>query len=327
MHAFSLTQPGDIAAAANAGRARGAAFIAGGTDLMQLMKNNVVAPDTLVELDRLGDRSITVADGRLRLGPLATMAEVADHPEVKRGWPAISQALLQSASPQVRNMGTVGGNLLQRTRCLYFRDTGSACNKREPGSGCPAIKGDNRELAILGGSVNCIATHPSDMPVAMTALGATVHLRATDGAERAVALDDFYRLPGDTPHIETVLTPGEIITAVTVPGGEMARRSVYVKVRDRSTFAFALVSACVALDVKDRTISGARVAMGGVAPKPWRAEAVEAGLKGAALDDHGIFASAAEHAPDGAIPESENEYKLSLARRTVARAIQAAAAI
>ena len=327
MHAFTLSKPANLAAAGTVGQAKAAAFIAGGTDLMQLMKNDVVAPDTLVDIGGLADRSIVVENDTLILGPLATMAEVADDPRVKQGWPAISQALLQSASPQVRNMGTVGGNLLQRTRCLYFRDTGSACNKREPGSGCPAINGDNRELAVFGTSQACIATHPSDMPVAMTALGATVRLRGADGAERSVALGEFYRLPGDTPHIETVLRPGEIITAIAVPGGPLARRSVYVKVRDRSTFAFALVSACVALDVADGAIRQARVAMGGVAPKPWRAEAVEAALVGAHLDDGDIIVSAAAHASDGATPASENEYKLTLAKRTVARAIETAAAL
>src|SRR5690349_4692965 len=196
MQSFTLTQPDSLDAALAAGRADGAAYIAGGTDLMQLMKNNVAAPRTLVDLEPLRLDAIEAGPQGLRLGALATMAAVAAHPEVREGWPMISQALLLSASPQVRNMGTMGGNLLQRTRCGYFRDTGFACNKRAPGSGCPAIRGENRMLAVLGGSSHCIATHPSDMPVALMALDASVELRAAGGGTRSLPLAQFYKLPG-----------------------------------------------------------------------------------------------------------------------------------
>jgi xanthine dehydrogenase YagS FAD-binding subunit len=218
MQAFHLSQPTSLDAALAAARAQGAKLIAGGTDLMQLLKDNVEAPTELVDLEHLGLASIRADGSELRLGAMARMADVAAHPDVRAGWPVICQALEASASPQVRNMGTIGGNLLQRTRCGYFRDTGFACNKREPGSGCPAIAGENRLLAILGGSDHCIATHASDLAVALTALNTVVELRGVNG-ERRVPFADFYRLPGNTPHIETVLQPGEMITAVTVPAG------------------------------------------------------------------------------------------------------------
>src|SRR5579872_1367140 len=232
MQEFAFVQPNSPQDAITAASASGAQYIAGGTDLLQLMKDNIEAPTRLIDLEPVGITGIDAGPDGLRLGAMARMSDVAAHHAVRQDWPVISEALLASASPQVRNMGTIGGNLLQRTRCGYFRDTGFACNKREPGSGCPAIKGENRTLAILGGSEHCIATHPSDLAVALTALDATLRLRGGDGAERRVAISDFYRLPGDTPHIETDLRPGELITDVTVPRSAAARNSRYLKLRD-----------------------------------------------------------------------------------------------
>jgi xanthine dehydrogenase YagS FAD-binding subunit len=325
MQAFTLDRPADLAAAGRAGAISGAAFIAGGTDLLQLAKDHVASPARLVDLEALDLHAITADSTALRLGALATMAEVAAHPAVRSGWPVISEALLLSASPQIRNMGTMGGNLLQRTRCGYFRDTGFACNKRVPGSGCPALRGDNRDLAVLGGSAHCIATHPSDMPVALIALDAAVLLTSPGGTTRTLKLVEFYRLPGDTPHIETVLQPGEIITAVLVPASQAARRSRYVKLRDRTSFAFALVAAAAALHVEDGMIRDARLAMGGVGTMPWRMPAVEAALVGRRLDD-AVLAQAAAHAADGAQPTAANRFKLDLMPRVALRALRDAAA-
>lgn len=326
MQSFTLVRPNGIDAAAKAVQAEGASYIAGGTDLIQLMKNNVEGPHTLVDLTALKLDGIgTTADGALRLGALATMSKVAAHPTVRQGWPAISQALLLSASPQIRNMGTIGGNLLQRTRCNYFRDTGFACNKREPGSGCPAIHGDNRMLAVLGGSEHCIATHPSDMPVALMALDAVVELHGPRGEARTIPLAELYRLPGDTPQTETSLRPGELIAAVVVPASAAAKRSAYIKVRDRESFAFALVSAAVAIEVEHGTIKDARLAMGGVGTMPWRMPNVEAELRGREPHPE-VFAAAAAHAPDDARAASENGFKLRLMQRVAERALQSVAA-
>jgi xanthine dehydrogenase YagS FAD-binding subunit len=324
MQQFSIQTPASLPAAEAAARADGASLLAGGTDLMQLMKNGVVEPQTMVDLDRLELSRISVSPEGLRLGATATMADVAAHPEVRRSWPAISQALLLSASPQVRNMGTMAGNLLQRTRCGYFRNTGFACNKREPGSGCPAIAGDNRELAILGGSEHCIATHPSDMPVALVALGASVEV-SRGGRTHRIRLADLYRLPGDTPHVETSLQPGDVVTAIVVPASAAAKGSHYVKVRDRTSFAFALVSAAVALDVQDGVIREAGVAAGGVGTKPWHLPEVEQALRGKPAREATLHA-AAECAGEGAKPASENGFKLVLLRRVVLRALQTATA-
>ena len=271
---------------------------------MQLMKNGVIAPERMIDLDRLDLSRITVTAEGLRLGATATMAEVASHPDVRRGWPAISQALLLSASPQVRNMGTMAGNLLQRTRCGYFRNAGFACNKRAPGSGCPAIQGDNRDLAILGGSEHCIATHPSDMPVALVALDASVEV-ARDGEARRIKLADLYRLPGATPDVETVLQPGDVITAIIVPASAQARGSHYLKVRDRTSFAFALVSAAVALDVRDGVVREAGVAAGGVGTRPWRLPEVEQALRGRKVDAASLQAAADRAGQDARSRERE----------------------
>jgi xanthine dehydrogenase YagS FAD-binding subunit len=253
------------------------------------------------------------------------MVDVANNADVRKSWPAISEALLLSASPQVRNMGTMGGNLLQRTRCGYFRDTGFACNKRIPGSGCPAIPGESRELGVVGVSDRCIATHPSDMPVALAAMDASVELHAPSGGTRTVPLVEFYRLPGDTPQIETNLLPGELVTAIIVPHSASAQNSRYVKVRDRASFEFAVVSAAVSLAIDGGTVREIRVACGGVAPKPWRLSQVEAALHGKPATEEN-FAAAAALAGEGAHPTKQNEFKVKLMTRTVHRALQLAAA-
>jgi xanthine dehydrogenase YagS FAD-binding subunit len=325
MQAFTITRPRDRDAAITGGAREGAKYIAGGTDLMQLAKDNVETPRELIDLDGLLERTVTLQDGTLRLGALASMRDVAAHPDVRAGWPAISEALLLSASPQIRNMGTMGGNLLQRTRCGYFRDTGFDCNKRIPGSGCPAIEGENRGLAILGGSNHCIATHPSDMPVALMAMDASIELLTPNGARRVVPLAEFYRLPGETPQIETNMVSGELITAILVPPSASAKRSRYLKVRDRASFEFAVVSAAVALDVRDGLMHEVRIALGGVAPKPWRLPQVEAALQGRPAGDD-AFQNAASLAGQGAQARSGNAFKITLMQRAVFRGLQMAAA-
>ena len=324
MQAITLTHPADLKSAVAAAAGEQTKYIAGGTDLLQLAKDNVETPSHLVDLEALGMSGVHAGADSLRLEPLARMSDVAAHPEVVRNWPVLSQALLLSASPQVRNMGTMGGNLLQRTRCGYFRDTGFACNKRQPGSGCPAIDGDNRNLAILGGSEHCIATNASDMAVAMVALEAQLELTGQNGT-RKVAIGDFHLLPGDTPHVETVLQPGEMITAIEVPASSMARQSGYLKVRDRASFEWAVVSAAVALDINAGTIRGARIAAGGVGTKPWRLPEVEAALTGKPANAATLQA-AAEQAGEGARPAKMNAFKVTLLKRTVLRTLQTVAA-
>jgi len=325
MQSYTLLRARGTDAAIRHARSAPSSYIAGGTDLLQLMKVNVETPSRLVDIASLDLRGIAADNAGLHLGALATMADVAASEQVRSGWPAISEALLLSASPQVRNMGTMAGNLLQRTRCNYFRDTGFACNKRLPGSGCPAIAGENRDLAVFGGSGACIATHPSDLPVALMALGAVVHIRSVEEQTRDVALADFYRLPGATPHVETLLQPGDLIVGLTVPPSNAARKSRYVKVRDRTSFAFALVSAAVALEVREGVVHDARVALGGVAPMPWRLPAVEAALRGKRADDD-LWRQAASLAAEGAHPASENAFKITLVQRTVLHALHLVAA-
>jgi xanthine dehydrogenase YagS FAD-binding subunit len=320
MQAFSVVEPRDVRSAVMAASRAGAKYIAGGTDLLQLAKDNVETPQLLVDLEGIGTAGVFSSADGLRLEPLARMSDVAAHPDVVARFPVLSQALLASASPQIRNMATMGGNLLQRTRCGYFRDTGFACNKRVPGSGCPAIDGENRMLAILGGSQHCIATNPGDMAVALIALGARVELTGTNG-KRTVAIEDFHVVPGNTPEVETVLLPGEMITGIEIPASAAAQRSHYLKVRDRASFEFALVSAAVALDLDGRTIRGVRVAAGGVGTKPWRLPEVEAALTGRTADPATLQA-AAEQAGAGAQPASMNAFKLVLLRRTVLRVLQ-----
>lgn len=325
MQEFAFVQPNSPQDAITAASASGAQYIAGGTDLLQLMKDNIEAPTRLIDLEPVGITGIDAGPDGLRLGAMARMSDVAAHHAVRQDWPVISEALLASASPQVRNMGTIGGNLLQRTRCGYFRDTGFACNKREPGSGCPAIKGENRTLAILGGSEHCIATHPSDLAVALTALDATLRLRGGDGAERRVAISDFYRLPGDTPHIETDLRPGELITDVTVPRSAAARNSRYLKLRDRASFEFALVSVAIAIDRTNGAIGDIRLAAGGVGTRPWRLSEVEDALRGQTPNDEQMRQVASLAGKD-AQPARQNAFKQTLLRGAVLRILQTSAA-
>ncbi|HEX5118178.1 MAG TPA: xanthine dehydrogenase family protein subunit M [Pseudonocardiaceae bacterium] len=311
MRPFELTAPATVEAAL----AAPGTFLAGGTTLVDLMKLDVLTPQRVLDINDLPLRGIDTTDG-LRIGALERMSDVADHHGV---YPMISRALLASASQQLRNMASIGGNLLQRTRCTYFRDTAVPCNKRVPGSGCPAITGSNRLHAVLGTSDSCVATHASDVAVALRALDAEVRLVSATG-ERTVPLAEFYRLPGDTPDVENDLLPGELITEVVVPRLDWAARSTYVKVRDRQSYEFALCSAAVALDVRDGQAVDARVAVGGVATVPWRLTEVEAALRGAPTTV-AAFEEAASVAADGARPLSTNGFKLSLLRRTIVRAL------
>jgi xanthine dehydrogenase YagS FAD-binding subunit len=311
MRPFELTAPTTVEAAL----AAPGTFLAGGTTLVDLMKLNVLTPRHVQDINELPLRGIDASDG-LRIGALERMSDIAAHPGV---YPVISRALLLSASQQLRNMASIGGNLLQRTRCTYFRDVAMPCNKRRPGSGCPAVSGANRMHALLGTSDSCVATHASDVAVALVALGAQIRLVSATGS-RTVELADFYRPPGDSPEVENDLRPGELIAEVLVPRLDWASRSTYVKVRDRQSYEFALCSAAVALDVRDARIVDARVAVGGVATVPWRLESVEAALRGAPVSLES-FEAAASVAADGATPLSANGFKVSLLKRTVVRAL------
>lgn len=330
MHPFVLERPRDLSAAlafrAQAGRNDAPAeYIAGGTDMVQLLQEDVRRPARLVSLAGLLDNRIETSPQGLRLGAAATMADVAAHPTVIEQFPVISEALLDSASPQVRNQATMGGNLLQRTRCPYFRDLAyGACNKRAPGSGCAAIGGENRWHAVLGTSESCIAANASDLAVALVVLDASVEVLGANG-RRTVPLTEFHKLPGDTPHIETSLEPGEVITAIAVPTGPVARRSHYLKVRDRASFEFAVVSAAVALDMLGGRIRQARVALGGVGTKPWRVPRVEAALAGASLDSAALRRAAAL-AAEGAQGRGHNDFKIALMQRAIVRAVETAGA-
>jgi xanthine dehydrogenase YagS FAD-binding subunit len=299
-----------------------ARFLAGGTTLVDLMKCRVEQPGRVVDITDLPYLDVVKADSSaLYLGSLARMSDVAGHPAVTQRWPAVSQALCQAASQQLRNMSTIGGNLLQRTRCAYFRDpVFAACNKRDPGSGCAALDGENRTHAVLGTSDQCIATYPGDLAVALVALDAVVHTRGPDGPRR-FPIDDFFLLPADSPQREHPLVWGELVTAVEVPATAVARRSHFLKVRDRDSYEFAASSAAVGLDLAaDGTIRAARVALGGVATKPWREPAVEAALIGRRAEEQ-VFGTAAALAAADARPREHNGYKVELARRTVARAL------
>ncbi|MDT8913286.1 xanthine dehydrogenase family protein subunit M [Amycolatopsis sp. PS_44_ISF1] len=311
MRPFELTAPTTLDAAL----AGGGTFLAGGTTLVDLMKLNVLTPPRVTDINRIPLRGIETADG-LRFGALERMADVAAHPGV---YPAISRALLLSASQQIRNMASIGGNLLQRTRCSYFRDVAVPCNKREPGSGCPAVEGANRMHAVLGTSDACVATHASDVAVALVALDAELALAGRAGS-RVVELAEFYREPGETPEVENDLRPGELITEVRVPRLDWAANSTYVKVRDRQSYEFALCSAAVALDVRDGRIADARVAAGGVGTVPWRLPRVEAALRGAPVDP-AAFETAAALAAEGVRPLSANGFKARLLPRTIVRAL------
>lgn len=316
MRPFDYHRATSPAEAARAVAAPGATVIAGGTNLLDLMKLEVMAPERLVDINRLDLGGIAeTEDGALRIGTLVRNSDLAADARVRRDYPVLSRALLAGASGQLRNKATTGGNLMQRTRCYYFYDTAMPCNKREPGSGCGAIGGVTRIHAILGASEHCIATHPSDMAVALLALDATVELEGPEGERRSVPLADFHRLPGDTPHIETVLQPGEIITAVTLPP-PVAGRQVYRKVRDRASYAFALVSVAAVVRLEDGRIAHAALAFGGLAHKPWRDPAVEDLLVGEAPSE-ALFDRAADRLLADARGQGGNDFKIPLARRTL----------
>lgn len=326
MNIFSYVRAGDLPTAVRELAADGTStLIAGGTNLLDLMKENVARPGRLIDITHLPLGEIQPgADGGLRLGALVTNTDVAYHERIERLYPLLSAAILAGASPQLRNMATVGGNLMQRTRCYYFYDTATPCNKREPGTGCSAIPGYNRIHAILGTSEHCIATHPSDMCVALAALEAVVRVTGPDG-DRGIPFADFHRLPGDTPHLDTNLKPDEIITAVDLPRKGFAEHHAYVKVRDRASYAFALVSVAAALEMEGDKITEARVVLGGVAHKPWRDREAEALLRGQSASPE-AFHRVAEALLQGARGFGSNTFKIELARRTIVRGLSQAAA-
>jgi xanthine dehydrogenase YagS FAD-binding subunit len=301
--------------------AENAKYLGAGTNLVDLMRETVEAPSALVDVTGLSAEIEETDDGGLMVGAAARNTAVAEHPAVRARYPMLTRAIVAGASAQIRNMATVGGNLLQRTRCTYFYDTdGSRCNKRAPGEGCDAIEGFNRYHAILGASPCCVATHPSDMCVALAALDAVVHLRGTSG-ERTVALCDLHRLPGERPDVETVLEPGELITAVQLPASDLAAHSTYRKVRDRSSYAFALVSVAGALALDGDTVSDVRLALGGVAHRPWRAWQAEQALRGRPATETSFLEAADAELAD-ARPLGGNAFKVELARRTLAAVLQ-----
>jgi xanthine dehydrogenase YagS FAD-binding subunit len=299
---------------------RNAKFIAGGTNLLDLMKFGVETPNHLIDINHLSLVSIeNDLDGGVRIGALVRNSDLAYHPEIRRRYPVLSEALLSGASAQLRNMATVGGNLMQRTRCPYFYDVQFPCNKRAPQTGCSALNGYNRSHAVMGTSDSCIATHPSDMCVALAALGAIIHVVGVSQS-RDIAFADFHKLPGDTPDKETALQSGEMITAVTIPSIPFARRSHYLKVRDRASYEFALASAAVALDISAGKIQAARIALGGIGTKPWRSQDAELALLGSEPTE-AAFAVAASAALTGAQPRRHNAFKVELAKRTLVRAL------
>jgi len=332
MHTFEFIRPADsaaaIAAAAQSKTAQQGAdvrFMGGGTTLIDLMKLNVETPARILDINRLPlDKIEDTPDHGLKIGATVRNSDLAYHPRVQRDYSVLSQAILQGASAQIRNMATVGGNLLQRTRCVYFRDIAMPCNKREPGTGCPAITGHNRTLAILGTSEHCIATNPSDMCIALAALEATVQIQGTKGT-RTIAFGDFHLLPGSTPHRETVLEPGDLITHITLPPPTSGSKHLYLKLRDRASYEFALASAAVVLTISSGKISRARIALGGVGTKPWRSTEAEAALIGKTANDT-TFRQAAEAALRSAKPQSENGFKIELAKRCLTHALRTAAA-
>ncbi len=326
MKPFTFEQALDPASAvARVSGDAGAVYLAGGTNLVDHLKLGVATPDTVVDVSRLPlDAVETREDGALRIGAAVRNSDLAADARVRRDYPVLAQALLAGASGQIRNAATTAGNLLQRTRCVYFQDVTTPCNKREPGSGCSAREGFNRNLAILGASEHCVATHPSDLAVALAALDATVLVLGTEG-ERRVALRDLHRLPGDQPQHDTTLAHGELVTAVEVPALPFARTSAYRKVRDRASYAFALVSVAAALDVEDGTVRDVRIALGGVAAKPWRAEVAEDLLRGGPATED-AFRRAAEAELEAAEPLSQNGFKLPMARNTITATLRNLAA-
>jgi xanthine dehydrogenase YagS FAD-binding subunit len=328
MKAFDYVRPATIREAVAAASEPGAAYLAAGTNLLDLMKGGIARPSRLVDISHLAglDRIEDLSDGGVRIGALVRNADLARDRAFARRFPAVAEALLSGASAQLRNAATVGGNLLQRTRCAYFYDVASACNKRDPGSGCDARGGDNRLHAVMGWSESCIATHPSDFCVALVALDAVVEVEGRAG-RRDIPLEMFHRLPGAAPERESMLEPGEMVVAVRLPADAVhfAAHARYLKVRERTSYAFAVVSAAAALRVEDGTIAEARVALGGVAMKPWRAREAELILAGARADAS-LFHRAAEAALAKARPSGDNGFKIELARRIVVRALALAAA-
>jgi xanthine dehydrogenase YagS FAD-binding subunit len=320
---FDYFRANSIAEAVREASTEGTSYLAGGTNLVDLMKEDVERPSKIVDLNWLALKKIQrMQDGGLLIGALVTNADTAYHPEVTKHYPVLASAILAGASPQLRNAATAGGNLNQRTRCYYFYDTASPCNKRQPGSGCGAIGGVNRHHAILGASEQCIATHPSDMGVALAVLDAQVHLSGPKN-DRVVAIGDYHRLPGDEPWRDTVLAPGELVTAIELPDNTFSDRYTYLKLRDRLSYAFALVSVAVVMRMNGGGIEEARVALGGVAHKPWRNPDAEALLRGQASDK--TFTEFADALLAGATGQGENNFKIPLARRAIVRACHQAA--
>ncbi len=324
MRPFKFSSANDARNAVQTVSANQAAkFLAGGTNILDLMKEDVERPTALVDVSRLNLTQIKSANGNLSLGALAKNTDTANHPLVRQNYPLLSQAILAGASQQIRNMATNGGNLLQRTRCSYFYDVAMPCNKREPGTGCGALEGINRMHAIFGWSEKCVAVYPSDMSIALVALDAVVKVQGADGKERSIAFADFHRLPGDTPEKDTNLNHGELITAIELPKNNFAGRSYYLKVRDRASYAFALVSVAAALETNGNRIKQARIAMGGVAHKPWRAMEAEKMLVGKEATEAN-FKLAAEAEMKGAKPLEHNKFKVELGSRAIVRALQMA---
>jgi len=327
MHAFTFVRASDPRSAIAAHATdRGVAFIAGGTDLVGLIKDRVTRPGRLIDINTLPamDAIDARSDGSLHIGALARMSDVAAHPAVRLRTPVVVESLLLAASGQLRNMASIGGNIMQRTRCAYFRDgDGLPCNKRTPGSGCSALHGLNRSHAIFGWSESCVATHPSDLAVALAALDAAVHVRGLRG-DRMIAFSEFHRLPGDTPEKDNVLERGDLIVGIEVPARAEARASHYLKVRDRQSYEFALVSTAAAVAIDGRTIQSVRLAMGGVAHRPWRLAAAEAALRGLSLDDRAGLRAAIATSFTNAQPLARNGFKVELAQRCALRALQTA---
>lgn len=328
MNLFDYVRPASVAEAIDAAGKPGAAFLGAGTNLLDMMKTGALHPTTLVDITHLPglDRIEPLADGGVRIGAMVRNADLARDKDFAASHPMIAEALLSGASAQLRNVATVGGNLMQRTRCAYFQDPASACNRRDPGSGCDAREGENRNHAVIGWSDACIATHPSDFCVPLVALDAAVEIEGPEG-RRTVPLEEFHLLPGTNPERETVLAPGEMITALSLPAqaSGFAGHSRYLKLRERTSFAFALVSAAAGLQIEGGNIVAARIALGGVAAKPWRARAAEETLEGKAAGEE-AFALAADMALSEAVPSGDNAYKIDLAKRIVARALRQAAA-
>ncbi len=324
MNPVSYERAADVDQAVRLAQQPGARFIGGGTNLLDLMKGGVETPQRLIDVSRLPLAAITeLPQGGVRIGALARNSDMANHALVRQRYPLLTQALLSGASPQLRNMATAGGNLMQRTRCYYFYDTAfDMCNKRNPGSGCAAREGYNRIHAILGASEQCIATNPSDMNVALAALDAVVRVRGA-GGERAIPIAEFHTLPGDTPQRDTTLRPGELITGIDLPPPAFADHAHYLKVRDRASYAFALVSVAAALQMENGVVRQARIALGGVAHKPWRATEAEAMLVGKTLDD-ALLKQCAAAALAGARAYEHNAFKITLAQRAITRAVRIA---